>query len=283
MDGRHSNGDREEVKRDLLQKMADSGYSHEARREVIASATRKYCRQLMNQMAGGQRIYRTSAEMATSRSIKDFLNTNWFKSKRGGKRITESKDVPSHIRLKEDQAREESRKGNKATGEHNKPGNGRDDVGPAEIKEIETVVFLPATPGSRLKKDLQEADEILCKTTNSPTVRFVERGGPTLMELVGKSNPWSREWFCPRKNCVPCKGRLLLAAEDAEERLQMAEKKEGVVKRSQESRVAVPSCTGEGVNYILECAACRKSGKQVAYYGETSRSAFQRGLNTPRK
>ena len=97
------------------------------------------------------------------------------------------------------------------------------------------------------------------------------------MELVGKSNPWSREWFCPRKNCVPCKGRLLLAAEDAEERLQMAEKKEGVVKRSQESRVAIPSCTGEGVNYILECAACRKSGKQVAYYGETSRSAFQRG------
>ena len=60
MDRRHSNGDRETVIKDFLQKMADSGYSHEARREVIASATRKYCRQLMDQMAGGQRIYRTS-------------------------------------------------------------------------------------------------------------------------------------------------------------------------------------------------------------------------------
>ena len=53
MDGRHSIGERQEIVRDFLQKMADSGYSHEARREVIASATKKFCRQLMNQMAGG--------------------------------------------------------------------------------------------------------------------------------------------------------------------------------------------------------------------------------------
>ena len=65
MDQGHSNGDREAVIRDFLQKMADSGYSHEARKEVIVSATRKYCRQLMDQI-----IYCTSEEMAASRSIK---------------------------------------------------------------------------------------------------------------------------------------------------------------------------------------------------------------------
>ena len=82
---------------------------------------------------------------------------------------------------------------------------------PQELKEVETVVFVPSTPDFKLKKYLQEADEVICKTTNSLTVRFVERGGPTLMDLVGKNNPWSREWYCPRPNCYPCQGRRILA------------------------------------------------------------------------
>ena len=48
-----------------------------------------------------------------------------------------------------------------------------------ESKEVEAVVFLPATPDSKLRKLIQERDEILCKAAGSPTVRFVERGGPT--------------------------------------------------------------------------------------------------------
>ena len=111
-----------------------------------------------------------------------------------------------------------------------------------KLKEVETVVFVPATPDSILRKSLQEADEVICKTTNSPTVRFVERGGPTLMDLVGKNNPWSRDWYCPRPNCYPCQGRQILAAEEVEESLRMAEcgQNEVITRRNKEEKVAIP-------------------------------------------
>ena len=38
-----------------------------------------------------------------------------------------------------------------------------------------------------------------------------------------------------------------------------------------------PSCTGEGANYSIECLTCRKEGKRRIYFGETSRSPYQRG------
>ena len=44
-----------------------------------------------------------------------------------------------------------------------------------------------------------------------------------------------------------------------------------------EDKVALPSCTSEGKNYILECITCRKAGVRRVYLGETSRSAYQRG------
>ena len=67
------------------------------------------------------------------------------------------------------------------------------------IKNIETIVFVPTTPGLQLKKQLQEADNIVCQTVNLPSVRFVETGGPTIIELVGNNNPGAKEWWCPRQ------------------------------------------------------------------------------------
>ena len=65
------------------------------------------------------------------------------------------------------------------------------------VKEIETVVFIPTTEGSKLKKILQEKDDNLCRIAGSPTVRFVEKGGPTILDQVGRNNPWAGDWFCP--------------------------------------------------------------------------------------
>ena len=39
---------------------------------------------------------------------------------------------------------------------------------------------------------------------------------------------------------------------------------------------ALPSCTGEGRNYVVECLPCRRKGIQKMYFGETSRSGYQR-------
>ena len=44
-------------------------------------------------------------------------------------------------------------------------------------------------------------------------MRFVERAGNTILEELGSSNPWVREWTFPRKDCLPCIGQSLIAAE----------------------------------------------------------------------
>ena len=88
------------------------------------------------------------------------------------------------------------------------------------------------------------------------------------MDLVGRNNPWAKEWFCPRENCSPCQGRRLLALEEAEETTILLDKSTGkgeVKKKRPEDKVALPSCTGEGVNYVLECYTCRRNGNRRMY------------------
>ena len=110
----------------------------------------------------------------------------------------------------------------------------------------------------------------------------MEKGGPTILDQVGRNNPWAGEWFCLRGNCLPCKWRLLLAKEAEEETLRMAGFKEmegegkgnrKIVQRA-EDKIALPSCTTEGVNYWLKCMECRSQGKRRLYYGETGRKSI---------
>ena len=48
-------------------------------------------------------------------------------------------------------------------------------------------------------------------------------------------------------------------------------------KMTRKDRVAKASCTGEGINYVIECRTCREKGVKRRYYGESSRSTYQRG------
>ena len=41
---------------------------------------------------------------------------------------------------------------------------------------------------------------------------------------------------------------------------------------------SLPGCTSEGITYALECLSCRKKGTKRIYIGESSRSAYQRGM-----
>ena len=55
------------------------------------------------------------------------------------------------------------------------------------VRNMDAVVFIPSTPKSALRIKLQEMDDFMVKAINSPAIRFVERGGPTLMDHVGRS------------------------------------------------------------------------------------------------
>ena len=94
----------------------------------------------------------------------------------------------------------------------------------------------------------------MCQASNCPQVRFVERAGTTIIEELGKNNPWASEWYCPRQDCLPCQGRMELAAEAEEEAGKMLDKSEvSKLKAGKADRKSLPSCISEGANYCIEC------------------------------
>ena len=69
----------------------------------------------------------------------------------------------------------------------------------------EGVVFVPSTPGSKLRKVLPVVDGKFTKVQGIKNVKFVERGGTMLTELLVKSNPF-KPVHCGREMCWPCNG-----------------------------------------------------------------------------
>ena len=118
---------------------------------------------------------------------------------------------------------------------------------------------------------------MLGEATGTPVCRFVERVGErTIMDLLGRSNPWAKDWWCDRKECLPCQGRQRLAR-DVEERPVPQPGSTPLPRPAREDVLAIPKCTSEGIGYYLECWGCRLIGKRYQYVGESSRSMYQRG------
>ena len=136
-------------------------------------------------------MYRSSQEMAKRRKFKAMEMVTWFRPKRGGKDAREQKDTPSPLRQPQEQRPERETKVEHTSG--NVPGK---DSGnhPGKTILVETVVFVPYTPDSGLKKLLQKADDDLSATLNRPRIRFVERGGTEVTRDVGKPNPWALDF-----------------------------------------------------------------------------------------
>ena len=67
-------------------------------------------------------------------------------------------------------------------------GNGRIKQGrKGLVKQVEAVAFIHFTPRSILRMKLQKLDDDLTESVGSPSMRFVERGGRTILELVGRN------------------------------------------------------------------------------------------------
>ena len=41
---------------------------------------------------------------------------------------------------------------------------------------------------------------------------------------------------------------------------------------------ALPICTRENINYVIECITCKEEGKKIIYFGKSSRSGHERGI-----
>ena len=94
---------------------------------------------------------------------------------------------------------------------------------------------------------------------NSPTIRVVERAGTKLIDKVGSNNPWKKDWSCPRKTCLPCKGQAILGEEAEKDAIKLVvgdknkTEEQKVIKWPKEDTRSLPGCTSEGCNYVIEC------------------------------
>ena len=113
---------------------------------------------------------------------------------------------------------------------------------------IEAVVFVTYAQDSTLKNQLQKAEEAITSELRVPSVRFVERGGRTVSDVLSRNNPWKVEAQCPRTKCPPCWGRICIAAEEERKAMDNVTGKETETtaprKGSREKKdVALPICT----------------------------------------
>ena len=58
---------------------------------------------------------------------------------------------------------------------------------------VETIVFVPPIKDSELKRRLQDVDNVLKQVLDCPGIRFIERGGTTVMGELGRTNLWSNK------------------------------------------------------------------------------------------
>ena len=89
----------------------------------------------------------------------------------------------------------------------------------------------------------------MAKLQNSPRWRFVEMGGSKLIDILGKTNPWSNR-SCGREDCQPC--------------------------NSNPENKGVGACWSESCTYKISCKACRDEDKSAEYIGETARTFYSR-------
>ena len=79
-------------------------------------------------------------------------------------------------------------------------------------------------------------------------MKIQERSGTMIQQILHKSNPWAKE-PCDRADCLVCRG----GEENAGE------------------------CKRRNVVYRTCCLKCKEKGENRYYYGETSRSSYERG------
>merc|ERR1711873_323483 len=78
----------------LTQKMSNSGYGKQMRREILKAGVKRYYRLRLQEEAGGRSLYRSLQEMAPQRSLKQMKTRTWFRPRRGGNRVSLQMDYP---------------------------------------------------------------------------------------------------------------------------------------------------------------------------------------------
>ena len=242
----------------MMIKLRESGYDERQRKEILYSGVMGYCRMMERERLHGRRVNRPREEGAEERRVRKLIgDSTWFKSRTKEEKPGLDGDVPvagaSGSRSPAHKVRGRfppSKPRGTCSGRPCSPGS------LVKKEQPETVVFVPATGGSKLRKSLQKSDNMFAELHKVPPVRFVERGGRKVSSMVGTPDPWGGT-HCGRDRCVPC-------SDDTTDTKKAAPK---------------GACNLESCTYVLECKLCETANPaaKAHYYGETGRSAYSRG------
>ena len=220
-----------EILNTFMKKLRRSGYCEKERKEILECGLRGYYKKVEIEIKGGEKVNKDGSMNKGERKIKGLANkTKWHNKKSSNTT---------------DKITKEPERGNK-----------RKDIGQDEIRikagtnntiqNTEAVIFIPYTHRSGLRKRLQAWDDRVTSTQGLPRIRFIERAGCKIKDVICKSNPWANA-KCGRDDCQICKN----------------EKQQG-------------KCTKEGITYRIGCMKCKENGINNNYWGESSRSMYER-------
>ena len=107
-------------------------------------------------------------------------------------------------------------------------------------KKYKSVLFVPATPGSKLQKEYKK---VINK--HKINIKVVEKAGTKVKNILQKSDPF-KSHTCTDTDCFTCKGH--------------------------NNNTKPSNCRKEGIIYKIQCNKCPSQ-----YIGESSRNAISRG------
>ena len=109
-------------------------------------------------------------------------------------------------------------------------------------KNIQSVMFVDATPNSELLNMLKATEE-LYKIDEDKRVKFVEKPGMKIINRVSLTDPFRKN--CIEEDCLSCKGSNFYT-----------------------------NCRRFNIGYSLVCKLCEERGIHRVYQGESSRSLY---------
>ena len=205
---------------------------------IIKSGLTGYERIRRNAAKSGGNINRSEEEGRGERLNKKLLGkTNWFKVKNKNKSDnseTKTNKIPNR------------KQRNVVTKEAPAP--------------VVSVIFVPKTRGGILQKRLLDLEPGL-SAISGLRVRYVERGGVTMKQLLHRNNPWAGAPCYKSDSCLSC-------ASDKESK---------------------DNCAKRSIVYEVHCSVCREEAKakrargeeglDYVYVGQSSESCYVRGLS----
>ena len=90
---RHSLEERLEEMEKFSQKMTHLAYTSGLRQDIFRYGITRYFRPVLKEITGERKLYRSAEDMKESRALKPLKKGAWFRSKRGGSKLSVSQDT----------------------------------------------------------------------------------------------------------------------------------------------------------------------------------------------